>query len=213
MASTEVEKAFCTTTEAANLLGISVGTVQLWVESGTLDAWKTSGGHRRVLRQSIERLLRRPSDPGRVAEKELLAPGDPTRLNVLVVEDDPNLLRLYQANISRWPGKPDLMVLANAFSALIRIGRTKPDLLILDLQMPGIDGFSLLRVLGNEPETADIRVVVVTGMDSSSIEARGGLPAGVEILPKPIPFARLQEIAQEVAQSARVLQRTVAPKP
>lgn len=209
MASTEVEKAFCTTTEAANLLGISVGTVQLWVESGMLDAWKTSGGHRRVLRQSIDRLLRRPAEPGRVSEQDLLVPGDPTRLNILVVEDDPNLLRLYQANISRWPGKPDVMVLGNAFSALIRIGRSKPDLLILDLHMAGIDGFSLLRVLGKEPETADIRIVAVSGMDRSTIADKGGLPEGVELLPKPIPFARLQEIAQEVAQTSRVLNRTL----
>lgn len=210
MANTDVEKAFCTTTEAANLLGISVGTVQLWVESGMLDAWKTSGGHRRVLRQSIDRLLRRPAEPGRVPEHELLAPGDPARLNVLVVEDDPHLLRLYQAHISRWPGRPDLMTLGNAFSALIRIGRSKPDMLILDLQMPGIDGFSLLRVLGNEPETADIRVVVVSGMDPVSIQERGGLPEGVELLPKPIPFARLQAIAQEVLQSPGVLKRALA---
>ena len=145
MGSVAVEKAFCTTTEAAALLGISVGTVQLWVESGVLEAWKTAGGHRRVLRHSIDRLLRRPFEPAEKTEQELLTPGDPAKLNVLVVEDDPNLLRLYEANISRWPGKPEVMTLRNAFTALIRIGRSKPDLLILDLQMPGIDGFTVLN--------------------------------------------------------------------
>lgn len=209
MSTTTVEKAFCTTTEAATLLGVSVGTVQLWVESGMLDAWKTSGGHRRVLRDSIERLLLRRETPVRISTSDLLEPGDPGRLNVLVVEDDPNLLRLYEANISRWPLRPDLMVLGNAFTALIRMGRTKPDLLILDLQMPGIDGFSLLRVLGKEPETADIRVVVVSGMDAGAIADKGGIPPGVELLPKPIPFARLQAIANEVAQSPRVRNRVV----
>jgi excisionase family DNA binding protein len=50
-----VKKSFCTTREAATLLGVSVGTVQLWVENGLLQAWKTAGGHRRVMRDSIAR--------------------------------------------------------------------------------------------------------------------------------------------------------------
>jgi excisionase family DNA binding protein len=52
-----IEKTFCTTREAAALLGVSIGTVQLWVESDLLQAWKTAGGHRRVLRDSVDRLL------------------------------------------------------------------------------------------------------------------------------------------------------------
>lgn len=48
MKESAIKKSFCTTREAAGLLGVSVGTVQLWVESGLLQAWKTSGGHRRV---------------------------------------------------------------------------------------------------------------------------------------------------------------------
>jgi len=201
MVSAPVEKAFCTTTEAAALLGISVGTVQLWVESGVLEAWKTSGGHRRVLRDSIDRLLRRPFEPAEKTEQELLTPGDPARLNVLVVDDDINLLRLYEANMARWPGKPEVMTLRNAFTALIRIGRSKPHLLILDLHMPGIDGFNMLRVLQQAPEARGIRTVVVSGLEAATIAERGGLPEGVELLSKPVPFDRLLQIAREVGTS------------
>jgi excisionase family DNA binding protein len=52
-----IERSFCTTREAAEMLGVSLRTAQLWSESGLLDAWKTGGGHRRISRQSIERLL------------------------------------------------------------------------------------------------------------------------------------------------------------
>lgn len=51
-------EAFCTTREAAQLLGVSLRTAQLWVDSGILRAWKTAGGHRRVARDSIDALLR-----------------------------------------------------------------------------------------------------------------------------------------------------------
>ena len=52
----QIQHAFCTTRDAANLLGVSVGTVKLWVERGLLQAWKTSGGHRRISRESVQRL-------------------------------------------------------------------------------------------------------------------------------------------------------------
>ena len=47
----------CSTRDAARLLGISVRTAQLWVEEGRLRAWKTPGGHRRILVESVDRLL------------------------------------------------------------------------------------------------------------------------------------------------------------
>ena len=119
MQTRSVEKSFCTTREAATLLGVSVGTVQLWVESGLLQAWKTSGGHRRVERSSIEKLLHRPqataAEPRRRAEDRGQA-----SYSVWVVEDDPDLLQLYQARIGRWPFKPALLGLALIALALVR---------------------------------------------------------------------------------------------
>jgi excisionase family DNA binding protein len=197
-----VEKSFCTTKEAATLLGVSVGTVQLWVESGLLQAWKTAGGHRRVIRDSVERLLRK-AQPAADAPSDSAAVDKP--LSVLVVEDDASLLRLYQARIAAWPMGPQVTVCNNGFAALLTLGRTCPDLLITDLRMPGIDGFVMLRALQNAPEAAHTRVVVVSGLDQAEIDAHGGLPGGIEVLGKPIPFDRLQQIGSELATSRQRL--------
>ena len=56
-----IQKTFCTTREAAQMLGVSLRTAQLWAESGLLEAWKTDGGHRRISRHSVERLLASPA--------------------------------------------------------------------------------------------------------------------------------------------------------
>ena len=197
MTRTTVEKSFCTTRQAALLLGVSVGTVQLWVESGLLQAWKTAGGHRRVIRDSVERLLRK-------AAPDAAAPDSPPeipRLSVLVVEDDASLLRLYQARIAAWPMAPQVTLCSNGFAALLTLGRTCPDLLITDLRMPGIDGFVMLRALQNAPEAAHTHVVVVSGLDPAEIAAQGGLPGGIELLGKPVPFDRLQQIGSALASS------------
>jgi excisionase family DNA binding protein len=58
MQRTETPGAFLTTREAAQALGVSLRTAQLWVENGQLEAWKTEGGHRRITPDSVQRLLR-----------------------------------------------------------------------------------------------------------------------------------------------------------
>ncbi|MCF8154812.1 MAG: response regulator [Rhodoferax sp.] len=199
MPHTTIEKSFCTTREAAILLGVSVGTVQLWVESGLLQAWKTAGGHRRVLRDSVDGLLRKkPAVPVQPAPP-VVTPSNARRMRVLVVEDDPSLLRLYSAQIARWPLATDVSLIDNAINALLHMGRGGPDLLISDLHMPGMDGFSMLRALHRAPEMAYTKVVVVTGLDANDVKSRGGVPPGVEVLAKPIPFARLLSIAQDAS--------------
>ncbi len=201
-----IQKSFCTTRQAAALLGVSVGTVQLWVESGLLQAWKTSGGHRRVLRASVDCLLHNVSQPAlpssATASQPVCQPAKPRRLSILVVEDDPGLLRLYDIQMSRWPMAPEVIGINNAFAALLMMGRAAPDLLIIDLHMPKMDGFGLLSVLHQAPEMANTTIVVVSGLDSQSIADRGDVPAGIEVLAKPIPFDRLLAIATGIVKQS-----------
>lgn len=205
-----VERAFCTTRQAAGLLGVSVGTVQLWAESGVLQAWKTAGGHRRVLRDSVDQLLRKPAAEvaAPVARAAVPAAVAPTRARpiVTVVEDDTHLLRLYEARISRWPGSPQVMCFDNAVLALLRMGLHRPDFLIVDLHMPGMDGFRLLHCLRQAPEFEDLAMAVVTGMDPARIEEQGGLPADVPVFPKPVPFDALLKIWNSLRERPRTVE-------
>lgn len=218
MTSPPVEKAFCTTREAADLLGVSVGTVQLWVENGLLRAWKTAGGHRRVMRDSVLALLHKvpagtQAGGSAAANPPATEEAKQRRLTILVVEDDVNLLRLYEANLTRWPMQPEVIAVNSAVAGLIIMGRCNPDLLITDLNMPGMDGFEMLRELARIPETAQTIVVAVTGLDADTINERGGLPANVQILPKPIPFTRLLDIANVAVSISKFRLHPISPAP
>ena len=203
MKSMDIKKTFCTTREAAVLLGVSVGTVQLWVETGVLKAWKTVGGHRRVMRDSVDQLLHKEPDIAPAPTSTANAMPEARPLTVLVVDDDINLLRLYEANMSRWPMAPTVLSASSAITGLLMIGANYPDLLVTDLRMPDMDGFYMLRVLHKTPELAYTTVVVVTGLGREDIAQHGGIPAGVEVLPKPIPFDRLQAIATDIVNRGR----------
>ena len=118
-----VEKNFFTTREAADMLGVAVSTIQLWVESGILQAWRTTGGHRRVLRASVEAMLHKGPTPQRgVTERRVAAPSAQRRLRVMIVDDDAILLRLYRAKLAQWPMAPEVVALDNAVTALLTIG-------------------------------------------------------------------------------------------
>lgn len=212
-------KTFCTTREAATLLGVSVGTVQLWVENGLLKAWKTAGGHRRVLRDSVGELLQQaPEASSAVGPVQSVQSVSPVpsfaapiqslrRLSVLVVEDDPALLRLYDTMLNQWPMAPDLTLANNGLAALLKLGRHSPDLLITDLNMAQLDGFEMLRVIRSTPSLDKTTIVVVSGLDAAEIDARGGVPQGVTLLPKPVPFAQLLAIATDLVTQRRLERR------
>ena len=74
-----------------------------------------------------------------------------------------------------------------------------------------MDGFSMLRILQQAPELAHTTIVAVTGLDEATIAAKGGLPSGVLMLAKPIPFDRLQEIAIGIVNQSRYLLNTPTP--
>lgn len=175
---------YCTTREAAKILGTSLRTIQLWAESGILRAWKTPGGHRRVTRESVQHLLEgRTSTISKIRQE---------RLKVLVAEDDEDLLKLYEMTLLGWNLPLDLALVGNGFDALIKIGEAKPDILITDLNMSGMDGFQMIRALRDEDYYRSIKIVVVTGLGKSEIKARGGLPKDVSVFYKPVAFEQLR---------------------
>lgn len=190
---------YCSTKEAAAVLGVSHRTVQLWVENGTLQAWRTAGGHRRITLESVNRLVdgRRAAIGGGAAQASTpaaaAAPGKP---RVLVVDDDPLMLRLYELEMAGWGLDMDLIKAHNGFEALIRIGERRPDLLVSDLNMPGMDGFRMIRTLREDSGTVGMNVIVVSGLDRATIKAMG-LPSDIPVFPKPVPFNELRSAVQD----------------
>lgn len=192
-----VAKNECSTREAGRLLDVSVSTVQMWVDSGELEAWKTVGGHRRISMASVQRLLQQRG--GQVqAAPAAPEPAPASGVSVLVVEDDADLLSLYEAVLSSWELPLTLRTASNGFEGLLEVGRMQPDVLITDLHMPGMDGFEMLRALRADERCAGMEIVVVSGLDVADISARGSLPAGVHLYRKPVPFERIAALLQAV---------------
>ncbi len=171
---------YCGTTYAARLLGLSVGTIQSLVEKNELHAWKTQGGHRRISMPSIREYQRKHNMPISTAESSN------QQLRVLVVDDDPVAREIFSGFTSRTEIPLDCTIMSSGLEALIDIASIQPDVLIADLNMPGVDGFELLRTLRNNSQFSNMSCLAISALTQAEINERGGLPEGVIFMPKPL---------------------------
>ena len=191
------DDAYVSTREAADLLGISLRTAQLWVESGVLLAWKTSGGHRRILRKSVNALL---EERARQANAPASKGKAGAARKLVIVEDDQDLTRLIELSLSDLAEPPEIRSAKDGFEGLVLIGQFRPDVVIADLNMPGMDGFRMINsLLGSE--FAHAKIIVSTALSSADILARGGLPDSVDILQKPYSLELLEQKVLEILKN------------
>lgn len=185
---------YLTTRQAADMLGVALRTVQLWVEGGTLSAWKTAGGHRRITRESVQALLKRQTA---ARQGSGVADDGPRSFHILVVDDDATMREIMVTVIRSWNLPVTVSTAEDGFAALLCIGETHPDLLLTDLVMPGMDGYRMIRHLRAMPEAHVIDVIAISGQDPAEVFRDGQLPADITLLPKPVPFDRLHVLLQQ----------------
>lgn len=180
---------FISTRKAAATLGVSLSTIQLWVETGKLPAWKTAGGHRRIPKAAVESMMNQ--------QQSVLQTGLRSEvLKVLVVEDDIVQLELYKQKFTEWDLPLQLLTANDGFEGLMKIGRYAPDLVITDLRMPGMDGVRMIRHLREQEVKNNLDIIVVTALDPSEMEEARKLMPGIPIYPKPVPFIALRALVE-----------------
>jgi excisionase family DNA binding protein len=183
-----------TSFEVASLLQVDPSTVVKWVNSGKLHAFKTPGGHRRVQAKELVAFLRRH---GMYMPPELGGSGSARR--VLMVDDDARLLAALQRSFKKNPGI-ELHTSTNGIDALLSLGELKPDMLVIDVQMPGLDGFAVLERLKSNPATNHLEVVMITGKGSAEVVKRARQLGARTVLIKPFSAADLLNVLLSSAE-------------
>lgn len=188
------ETTFCSLSEAAETLGVTVKEVKAMVDSGAIESWPGADGRSHILRASVK-AKSDASVPMEVLSSETnqLRP-----LLVYVVDDDPQVLESYQTQFSQLSTSVLLITFSSIIDALLSIARRRPNLLVLDLRLSEIDWFPLVQSLCNSPDLYGLKLVIGTEMCESLIASRGKLPPGVAVFRKPIPTAILEELIVEM---------------
>lgn len=147
-------KMFYSIPEAAKLSGVSRTTLWGWVKSGQIKALVTPGGHHRILKEDVEKIL-----------KDNLAVPQSTKQQktILIVDDDLQMKLVLQLTLSRLGYFAETA--SDGFDAGIKVVELIPDLVILDLFMPGIDGFEVCSRIKGKKELAQTKILAMSGLD------------------------------------------------
>jgi excisionase family DNA binding protein len=196
MASNTKDKDYLTTHEAAKLLGISIRTAQIWANKGILRSWQTPGGHKRIVYQDVEKLL--------AERRQVLSIDHPiNEINLLVIEDDPVLIQLYEGWSETCNLPINLFTAMNGFEGLIQSGICKPDVIISDLIMPKMDGFEMLQAMAESKDLQNAKVIVITSLSENEIKQRGSLPKNITLMHKPIALDVIEQALQKLISTKK----------
>jgi CheY-like chemotaxis protein len=174
------DKGYLTPQQVADKLLVSPITVRGWALRGLLKAEVTPGGHRRFLASEVERFA-----------LERHHHGDHTQMRVLIVDDNQSLARYLQDFLSTHNLITETAF--DGFDAGWKLQSFHPEVLLLDLMMPRLNGFDVCRQIKENPETNAMRIIAMTGYPSPSNESRV-ISEGAECcLNKPIDEIALLE--------------------
>ncbi len=146
-----------TVTEAAKLCKVTRATIWRWIKSGALKAGVTAGGHYRIFREDLHRFI---TSKGMTS----CSRNETRKHKVLIVDDDPSVRELLLMVFMKNGFAVDAA--SDGFEAGIKTIEFQPDIVILDLYMPKLDGFEVCRQLKNNNSTTNIKVVAISGNEN-----------------------------------------------
>lgn len=164
---------------------------ELGVSFATLNAWERGrsnprASHRKALEQLGEKL------------------GVSMGLKVLVVDDSVASARLLETMVVASCGEVTVWVESNGTDALLRCGAVQPDVMFLDILMPGLDGFETAHRVANMQGLDNVRVVFVTASMDEAILARARDSSAAAVLHKPFTAEDLDGVLAEIGATLRL---------
>lgn len=161
------QKSVFTTFEVAKLCHVSPLSIINWVNAGRLAAFRTPGGHRRIRREDLVRFMRENGIP--VPDELRAGSGKP---RVLVVDDEAGIRDVLSEHLSTREPSYEVSTAADGFEAGRQVATVRPEVVLLDLRMPGMDGFQVCKTIKADPETASTVVIAMTGYHSPDTESK-----------------------------------------
>lgn len=173
------DKSVLTTFEAAKICNVSYNTIKNWIKRGMLSAYRTAGGHLRIRRDELERFAREHAIP--ISDQAVAS-----ARRVLVVDDEESIREALVELLSQYQERLEVHTAADGFEAGAQLESIRPDLIILDIVMPGLDGFKVCQRIRRSPSTKHTKILVLTGFPSEQNIQRITAMGADNCLAKPI---------------------------
>jgi len=143
----------------ARMLHVDPGSIANWIDQNLLKAHRTPGGHRRVATDDLVTFLRKHKMP-------IPAELDSVPSRVVIVDDEPAITRLIAWAIKAALPECEVVEAHDGFRAGAVVATLKPNVVILDLRMPGMDGYEVCRLIKTQESTRQADVLAMTAYPS-----------------------------------------------
>ncbi|HUB06539.1 MAG TPA: response regulator [Myxococcales bacterium] len=183
---------YFTSHQVGDILQVNPSSVVKWINDGILPSFRTPGGHRRIAANELVRFAEHYGMPVPEQLRGL------ARTNVLVVDDEPRFLSALRRGLEPFEDELGVLTADNGIEALVMIGSRKPDILILDLRMPFLDGLQVFERLREREDTRGIRIILMSGDLSPDLAERCLKRGAVACLEKPVRVAEMVQLLRDV---------------
>lgn len=171
--------ALYTTHDVSQLLQVDPSTVSKWVDRGILTAFRTPGGHRRIRATDLRSFCISHQMP---IPEELGS----NVIRLLVVDDERHVLDAIKRQFKPHANEVQLTTTTSAVEAVLLVSETKPHGLLLDLNMPDLNGLEVCRRIRSRKQLEGVTLIAMTGQPSSQLAADALAAGAVACLEKPI---------------------------
>ena len=180
-----------TVSQAGKYCNVSPKTIINWIDAGHLKAYKTVGGHRRIKKEDLDQFLKEKGMP--LPEEEKVE----ERRKILVVDDDKIIVETIVQALEEDEYGYEMISASDGFEAGLQVSHFKPDLLILDIMMPDINGYEVCQKIKSSPETKDTKIIVLSAyLDDDAFNQMKEYGADA-CFSKPLPLEQLKfEVAK-----------------
>jgi excisionase family DNA binding protein len=180
-----------TVSQASKYCKVSSKTIINWIDGGHIKAYKTVGGHRRIKKEDLDQFLKKNGMPipeeSKAEEKK----------KILVVDDDKIIVETIVQALEEDEYGYEMISASDGFEAGLQVSHFNPDLMILDIMMPDINGYEVCQKIKSNPETRDIKIIVLSAyLDDEAFKQMKEYGADA-CFSKPLP---LEQLKYEVAK-------------
>ncbi len=186
-----MKKKFLKTNEAARYLEVSRSSLTNWVKQGLIEGGVTPGGHYRFTREDLDEFAERR---GLILSKNRYT----GKTRILVVEDDDSFREFIREALDVFTGF-ELKECRDGMQGALLLGSWQPDIVLLDIRMPNMNGVDFCRVLRENDDTSEAKVIVASAFLSPEIKEELELLKVDAVLEKPVRLGTLVASVQKLA--------------
>jgi two-component system, OmpR family, response regulator len=197
MAKTDKKIRIFSALEVANICGVVNQTAINWIKNGYLKAFTTPGGQYRVYSEDLveflhSRGMRMPEELQRILDEQMEVD------SILIVDDDQDLNNMVAQYLTQRYPDYSIYQAYDGFEAGKLIAEHKPSVILLDIDLPGVDGHKLCRSIKEDKTLTSPIVISVSGLDDPAEREQMLKDGADEFLPKPVDLDLLPETIERL---------------